>query len=228
MQGELLMFGADLSRWRARRQCWFFRDMLDPPFHAGRIRPVIAALRTALCALARDKRAALYAPVSPERKDIGFNLHADLFLTTRLWLVFDEVPDDETGASLFLSRADLFRLLRSIPGVPERVVRQVELLMTQPIARDSFDRLYAILHGENHDWNLLLTSGLQQEVTVVPFARGEGYLIDDREWLHGRNAVSRAVTARRFHRLTFGLRASTVAQQQHQRMALRAAADAER
>jgi hypothetical protein len=200
------MFAAKLSRWRVRGKLWFFRDMLVPPFDAGHIRPVFAALRTALVALARDERAALYAPVTPEKKDPGFSMHADLFLTTRLWLIFDNVPEDGTGASLFLSRAELLSVLRSIKAIPDRAVCQVATLMTRPIARDSFDRLYSILHGEHRDWHVSLSSVLRSKAATIPFGRGEGYLIDDREWLHGRAAASLAVTARRFHRITFGLR----------------------
>jgi hypothetical protein len=205
-QTAFLRFASNLHGWPVRSGLWLFRGMLDPPLEAGNIRALFALLRASLVTRARDSRAALYAPVSPERKDHGFKLHADLFLTTRLWLIFDDVPEDGTGASLFLSRGDLLSTLRTQKEIPTETVRKVFTLMTRPIARDSFDRLYGILHSERRRWSDSLYLALRDKTRAIPLYRGEGYLLDDRHWLHGRTPASQAVTAGRFHRLTFGLR----------------------
>jgi hypothetical protein len=206
LRTQLFHYARDLSTWPVERRLWLFRDMLTAPVTSKVLRAVFAYLRAALVRLARDARAALYAPVTPERRDLGFNLHADLFLTTRLWLVFDDVPRDGSGATQLLPRLDLINILDRVGSVPRRVVSRVSNLMSRPLAGDAFDELYGLLHGENKRWHGPLVAALRSRCASIPLRSGEGYLLDDREWLHGRRPVSRAVTARRFHRLTFSLR----------------------
>jgi hypothetical protein len=184
--------------------------MLDPPFDEKRISAVFALLRMALVALDRDERAALYSPVARREIDGGFDLHADLFLTTRVWLIFDDVPDDNTGASLFMSLPDLLGAIKSIKAVPDDTARYVARVMAGSVARDSFDKLHRILHSERNRWYEPLRRALQERTVAIRLRKGEGYLIDDRRWLHGRAVVSGAVTSKRFHRLTFGLRSEAV------------------
>jgi hypothetical protein len=195
-----------LREWPVGERVWFFRDLLAPPFHGGAIRVVLAALRAALVHIESDRRAALCAPVAPARKDAGFPLHADLFLTTRLWLIFDEVPEDGSGASLFLSRGAFVGVLRSVEAMPRDRVREVETLLTGQLARDSFDKLYGLLHGARHSWHQELRESLRRQADAILMKPGEGYLLDDRCWLHGRTASSGTVSSRRFHRLSFGMR----------------------
>jgi hypothetical protein len=205
-RAKLLEFAAHLHRFPGQSELCLFRDMLTPPLDGGRIRAVFALLRTALVTLLGDERAALCSPLPSARKDLGFRLHADLFLTTRLWLIFDDVPDDNTGASLFMTRRDLLKAVRSIRAIPEDTACFVAALLTKPIARDSFDRLYRLLHCSRNRWHEALRTALREKTSAVRFRSGEGYLIDDRRWLHGRTAVSGKVTSKRFHRLTYGLR----------------------
>jgi len=180
--------------------------MLSLPCDDRQMRAVFGLLREAVITLAGDERAALYSPVAARRKDSGFKLHADLFITTRIWLIFDDVPDDGTGASLFLSRRDLLQAIRSIDTIPNKVAGDVTALMTAPVARDSFEKLYWLLHSEQRRWHDDLNDALQERVKTIALHRGEGYLMDDRRWLHGRTPASGAVSALRFHRLAFGLR----------------------
>ena len=204
-RNKLFAFAAQLRDGPYREDLYFFRDMLGPPFDTRRIRVVFAMLRMALVMQADDERAALYSPVATERSDPGFELHADLFLTTRVWLIFDDVPDDGRGASLFLSRREVLRSIRSIPAIPEEQARSIAQLMTKPIARDSFGKLFTFLHSKRNPWYWPLRGALQRRQSSIALHRGEGYLIDDRRWLHGRTAVMGRVSSSRFHRLTYSL-----------------------
>ncbi len=201
---SMLYFAENLMRTSPGTESYFFRGMLAPDFTPRDIRVLFALLREAMVVVARDDSAALYSPVTPERKDPGFNLHADLFLTSRLWLLFDDVPRDGSGASLLLPRKELEKLLCDLSSVPFAVAHEVSTLMSKPLNHDSFDRLYGLLHGEERPWCEALNTAMKGCVKSIPLLSGEGYLIDDRHWLHGRTAVSKRVSSRRFHRLTFG------------------------
>jgi hypothetical protein len=209
LRRELLSYTNSLIDWSDRPDLLFFQQMLVPPFDDGRVRALFALLRTAFVRLAGDDRAALYSPVSRQLTDRGFELHADLFLTTRLWLIFDDVPADGSGTSLFLSRDALLQGIQAIGTMPKGTVRYIKALMTRPLSRDSFDELYRTIHSSRNCWYDSLKEEMRGRVRSISLRRGEGYLIDDRRWLHGRTATSGPVTSGRFHRLTFWLRSET-------------------
>lgn len=201
--------GNSLASIRLNSTVVFFRDLLAPALSSNELRVLFSMLREALIESRGGQATALYSPVTPERRDPGFNLHADLFLTTKLWLVFDDVPTDGTGASLLLPRAELVKIMRSSVALPSYALKEVTDLLDKPLRKDSFDRLYGLLHSETHQWCEGLNAKMKARVLSVEMHRGEGYLLDDRRWLHGRTAVSRSVSKWRFHRLTFGLRKAT-------------------
>jgi hypothetical protein len=205
LRRELLAFTADLPGSSDREDLRLFRDMLVPPFDQGQMRAVFSLFRTALVMIAEDERAALYSPVAPKSTDTGFKLHADLFLTTKVWLIFDDIPDDGSGASLFVTRRDLLQTVRSLQSIPAMTAAKIATLMTQRLKRDSFERLYWLIHSEQNRWHEPLMNALDEKVKSIALRRGEGYLMNDRRWLHGRTAASGAVTAKRFHRLSYEL-----------------------
>ena len=204
----LFRFAEGLMRISPQRDAYFFREMFSSDITSKEMRVTFALLREAMVQTAQDEAAALYSPVTQERKDLGFNLHADLFLTTRLWLIFDDVPLDNSGASLLLPEEKLCKLIQQFPAIPSRIAKEISSLMSQSLRRDSFNRLYNLLHDDKHPWCNELEKAMKQEVYRLSLRPGEGYLIDDRNWLHGRTAVSKRVSSRRFHRLTFGGRNS--------------------
>lgn len=75
--------------------------------------------------------------------------------------------------------------------------------LDRPLRFDSFDRFFEMVHGPN-PWSTELSNAMCDASFAIPFARGEGYLLHDRQWLHGRKPVSGAVRSFRFHRLVFG------------------------
>jgi hypothetical protein len=183
----------------------FFRRMLSPTLSSNEIRALFALLRVAFIEQDGDPAASLYSPVSPEKNDPGFNLHADLYLPTKLWLIFDDVPDDGSGASLFLTRKQLLRSMQSVAGVPKKAHQEVAQLLDLPLAKDSYNKMYDLIYDRSKPWCRRLQTAMTRDMQSVCLFRGEGYLIDDRNWLHGRSPVSQAVTERRFHRLTFDM-----------------------
>jgi hypothetical protein len=195
---------ASLSRVQLDDRMVLLRDLIGPYLDRAQLHRLLALLRGSLVKSAGDARASLYSPPSVARgKQNDFALHADLFVVDRLLLVFDDVPGDGSGRSIFLPRAAFVSLLERVRTMSAVARARIAGLLTAPIRRDSFNRLYALLHG-NHPWRDELAHALDRAQLVIGLGSGEGYLINDRHWLHGREAVSIRVGQQRFRRLIFG------------------------
>ena len=205
LRQQIEQFLPSLKTQPCGKKAVFFRRMLSPTLNSNEIRAVFALLRVAFIEQEGNPAASLYSPVSPEKNDPGFNLHADLYLPTKLWLIFDDVPDDGSGASLFLTRKQLLRSMQTVPGVPKKAHQEIAQLLDLPLAKDSYNKMYDLIYDRRKPWCQRLQTAMTRGMQSVCLYRGEGYLIDDRNWLHGRSPVSQAVTERRFHRLTFDM-----------------------
>jgi hypothetical protein len=203
----LRRFAAALQRFPVASRAIFFRRMIRGPLDRETLHGLFAGLRSAMVELAGDPRAALHSPVSRVRaSENEFQLHADLFVSERLLLLFDDVPNDGSGATLLLSRRRLLAGLRAM--TPERVRARIARCLTSTLRADAFKRLFDLLHGP-HPWRDALADFFDRAAERIELARGEGYLLHDRYWLHGREAVSGEVGTFRFHRLTYSPRQVT-------------------
>jgi hypothetical protein len=176
-------------------------NMLEPPVDSRILYSIFVVLRASMVATHRDSGIALFSPVKPERHDNGFPLHADLFLRSRLLIVFDDVMANCGGDSLFLGRDDLFEICDDI-GVPVSTKNRLRSMFESPCTNDCFDELYDLLHGA-HAWVDAMERSFEGRQQVISLKRGQGYLLDDRQWLHGRTATRIPVRMARFRRLVF-------------------------
>jgi hypothetical protein len=199
--GEIESFATSLSRTCPGGTLMLFDGLLGPPFDSGLLYSVLVSLRACLVAIYQDPAVALCTPVKAEQRDRGFPLHADLFTKKRLFIVFDDVEAEGGGESLFLNTESMFAILATdvVPGAAKTRIRR---LLKGQLAIDSFDELYDLLHG-SHAWVPHLEKSLQTSQHVLFLKRGQGYLLDDRRWLHGRNASRIPVRAARFRRFVF-------------------------
>jgi hypothetical protein len=205
IQEPLLACARSIGALRCGNKAIFFRDMISSRLSGPELHVIFALLREAIISMHANPAASLYSPVSPERKDPGFNLHADLYLTTKLWLIFEDVPNDGTGASLFLSRSAFLRCMRGVAAISKKASSEIVSLLDKPFARDSYNRMYDLIYDAKNYWCEEIQASMKKSSQTIPLFYGEGYLIDDRKWLHGRTPVSIAVSRRRFHRLTYDL-----------------------
>jgi hypothetical protein len=178
--------------------------MLNPPLESVRLWKLFTLLRSGLVKLTGDSKSALNAPVFAARFDDGFPLHADLFQTDRLWLVFDNVADTKGGASLFLPMGTLLNIVFSLECIPKKIAQQIRFLALG-VNKDSFDDFFILLYSKDNPWQSPLAREIDRAKKRIRFRRGEGYLIHDRHWLHGREPILASVPRSRFRRLVFGL-----------------------
>lgn len=203
----LVRFALDASeallRTRIGRKMRFFSGMFNKPLSAPVFHKCLALIRAGVVRLNHDPRSALHAPVQPERADAGFPLHSDLFLTDRLWLVFDDVPEGESGKALFLPRDAFDVAVRSNSLIPSATRRRLLTLMNGKIQGDSFDEFYDLVYLDK-PWTRSLSAAMTSNSWAIKFRSGEGYLLNDRRWLHGRTPVKGRVSSTRFRRLVYG------------------------
>ena len=181
----------------------FSRGLLNDEFTGEHLHKFFAVLRLILVGSSGQEMAAMYAPLGyVGRKAKGFPLHADLYVPNILWNVFDQVPEDGSGASTFLP-VSVFRILLDQNKVPVRHRLKLISCLEDDSSEDRFRNFYDLLYVQGEDWADRLCSQMNKEQFIVPLQYGEGYLLHDRKWLHGREVPSSGVTANRVRRLIF-------------------------
>jgi hypothetical protein len=174
------------------------RDLLDDTINGA----VIHHLFSLLADCPGDK--IIYAPIVPSNGFGGaFPLHSDLFRVGALFSVFDRVPEDPTGASTFLPTVQLLAILTGLDCVPPHVTERIASLLRDRTGDDHFDELFELLHDRRHPWTAKIDEILGKKRSLAKLRRGEGYLVDDRKWMHGRTGQRAQVTCDRMHRLAF-------------------------
>jgi hypothetical protein len=145
---------------------------------------------------------AMCVPPSPSPTGSDFALHSDLFPRRRLLVIFDQVSAPNWSGSLLLPWTRGFRLLNRA-GPPTAFQDRIRRLLELESRIDGFNNLFGLLYRTNWCQKARLSDSLHAAAVHVQFGRGEGYLIDDRRWLHGRRRTKIGVTRARFRRLVF-------------------------
>lgn len=178
--------------------CRLFDHGIDP--HV--VRFLFAAVQGQL-PRRHPKALALNIPIQPvEPLSSAFPLHADLFLQPILLTVFHRVPAEETGASTFLPVASLYQLLAEVASMPPSVAARVRTCFDDRFG-DHFDELVDVLYNPEHVWHADLRRRLHTSQQRARFIGGEGYVLDDRRWLHGRERQRCPVETDRLCRIVF-------------------------
>jgi hypothetical protein len=186
----------------------FLDRLLNRDLSGNGLQWLFAFFRETIVRLAGDEMAALSTPLGRVGPSVaGFPLHADLYPAETLFNVFDEVPSDDSGASLFLDFATLTKLMSEIAGVPSEIKELVHECREDVLTTDRFEDFYSALHSGNTPWKAELERAMLASAERIRLHGGQGYLLNDRKWLHGREAPTGGVSGRRLHRLVFNRRA---------------------
>ena len=199
---KIRAFAAEFLALSVGESIWFVSDLLGPNLDGPALHRLFGCVRHYLVELTHEPMSALYAPLSTVGTDAGdFPLHADLYIPQVLFNVFEAVPQDRSGASLFLPVSVFENILTS--EVPEEVSGSLLRCLREPIQQDSYERFFGLLHNRDAPWYGKLSRALQRHQLKVKLIAGQGYLIHDRLWLHGRTAPRGGVSGNRLHRLVF-------------------------
>jgi len=178
--------------------CDLFGDGLHPELYF-----YLFSLLRNLLSSDEGREAAIYAPIQPA-PPLGspFPLHADLFKGATLLTVFNNVPDDDSGASLFLRFEKFSQLIEEIGQMPSDIKERIRRLNDNR-DEDHYDEFIDLLYNPGHSWHDQLEQVLIKNQLSVKLGMGQGYILDDRQWLHGRSMQSRPVEMDRLYRLVF-------------------------
>jgi hypothetical protein len=217
---ELTDFALSLCRIKQPAGVMLFTRLLSEPLDGRLLRRVFALLRTSIANILGDERYSLYAPLGTTGMRAGdFGLHADLYMPEILFNVFENVPGDGSGASEFLPVRTLLGLTDEIDAVPKRARARLKACFRDARRADRFNELYGLLHYTERPWAKSLRAAMSDGRRSILLGAGEGYLLHDRTWLHGRTAPTGGVPVSRLHRLVF----NTLALQRKIKVSLRAA-----
>lgn len=208
---DLMHFAKSLYNVQVSDKLMFFTDMTYPHLDGRSLSFLFGFFRAALTALSRDPLSALYQPLRPKRRGKEFLLHSDLYIPVILFNIFDEVSNDSSGASVFFPISSLIELLPRISTLPIETRKKITENLTGMHAEDRYQENFYLVHGHEHEWSDELGKRMQQRQLRIRFDSGQGYMIHDRKWLHGREALNGKLSSKRLHRLVFNNRQAQLA-----------------
>lgn len=209
LRHDLELFAESIYNLHISKCIMFFSNLLDEDFDGRGLHLLFACLRDSLVKLTGDPMSALYAPLGTTTNSVirsagaDFLLHADLYTPNILFNVFEDVTPNSSGASLFLQTSSLCDILVGIKTLSSVNINRILNCLTATDREDRYTEFFNLLHSREHEWVNELEDELHTRQMHIKLEKGEGYLIHDRLWLHGREAPSTRVTQKRLHRLIF-------------------------
>lgn len=204
---DLMFFAKDLYGLQISNQLMLFTSLIDKDLSGRGLHYLFAFLRAALVSCSRDPLSALCQPISrSQKRGSEFLLHSDLYVPAILFNVFDDVENDSSGASLFLSVSSTIEILSQAGSLPLEVRLRITDNLTGMHDKDFYEENYDLLHGCAHQWTQDLERRMMKQQLRIKLFSGQGYMIHDRKWLHGREALRGRLSSKRLHRLIFNTR----------------------
>jgi hypothetical protein len=200
LKHDVKRLATELSRLSTPIGVLFLRDLFRNELEGRGLRLLLAAVRHRLANETWIRASPMFPPTS--RSALRFPLHADLWGPGLLLNVYERPARDGSGESLILSIAHLKQAL-SEANVPSPVRAEIASCLSGARHEFRFERLRELLHAQQNPWHERLDRELQRRTWSFWFDRGEGYLLHDRRWLHGRERIRVRSSDRRFFRLVF-------------------------
>jgi hypothetical protein len=203
LRREALAFAEGLAQTRVRSGLVILHDLFDRAIDGHSIHALFSLLCDAFTKLQGESNACLHPPLEPVRRDTGFPVHADLWRPEMLLHIYDDVAVDRGGASTFLCFEDFVDALSSCASMPGAARARAIGELTGVHREFAYQRFYNLLYARRHAWHAELGTAINKRLLRLHLGRGDGYILHDRSWLHGRDPVRGAVSRWRMHRLVF-------------------------
>ncbi|MBV8253616.1 MAG: hypothetical protein JO154_13495 [Chitinophaga sp.] len=187
-------------------ELFFFDKIISEYFSSEAFRFLLSSIRAVLCTRRSDNMGSLYPPLSTAKPNNTFPIHCDFYIPTQLWNIFDEVPEGNQGTSLLLPVDVLLnKVIKSIPNFPQEKAAHVKNLFKDKVVNNdhAYYDLFSTLHNKENWWVNDISREIDKYVITLKLNRGQGYMVNDRKWLHGRGYTADEVTIKRLHRLLF-------------------------
>lgn len=201
---ELLQSARSLYRMRVTNRLLLLREMIGEEISGATLHYLFSYYQFCFGCLTGQPDAAMYAPLGDlSESGFPFPLHADLYVQQHLMIVFDNIPADGSGQTLLLPTENFLKILDSLKTMPEEAKERLRRLLTERHSEDHFNDFFPLLYQKEAPWLTELNEALEAQRLMLKFLSGEGFILHDRLWLHGRTAPSGGVYQDRLHRLIF-------------------------
>ena len=190
----------------------------DDGLRADRMLAFVGWLRAVMLELTGDAMGSMACPTTESGNDIDresgkktdgrLPLHADMWIPGVLFNVFYHVTPGH-GLTTLLSVDDLWPALHDF-GMDPQTIAELQQIVDEAGSCDSYVAFASRLY-DDPEWGLTLADFLDARAHTAPLGSGEGYLVDDRRWLHGRTAlpgdlVPAELRPHRMYRLAYNTR----------------------
>lgn len=203
---KVLKISDSVAKIKLKEELYFFDKMIGGTLTSEAFQFLISCMRADLSTRRGDEMGALYPPLSTAKPNNKFPVHCDFYFPIYLWNIFDEVPEGNQGASLLLKVDVLLnKIIKQIPNFPPATEAHVRSLFKDKVQNNdhAYYDLFSILHSKENWWAEEIENGISNYVLTLKLNRGQGYMVNDRKWLHGRGFTADEVTIKRLHRLLF-------------------------
>ena len=207
---EFKLFAQSLYNLDVANRLMLFTDMLNDELDGSTLRRLYGLLRDALVSFSKDPLSAMCQPIKAQKVGKDFPLHSDLYIPVILFNIFQDVPNDARGSSLFLPVSEVVQLLRGLKTLPPDTRNRMIDNLTNIHRDDRYEESFQLIHG-GHAWTDELEQRMRQRQLRIKLYSGQGYMLHDRRWLHGRDDVNGGLTHKRLHRLIFNNRKAQLA-----------------
>ncbi len=184
----------------------FFKNMINKNITFNGLHCFFAALREILIRKMNDRWSVIYSPVFTQQKnnEREFPLHYDMFIPKILFMIYNNVPQGRQGASTFLSTKELKKILSKTKLFPSKKRKLVmDMLRKTERKGDQYGAFMDLIHDKNNEWYKELHDKMESKKQIVKFKAGEGFLVHDRLWMHGRTKTRKNVNIKRLMRFVF-------------------------
>lgn len=135
-----------------------------------------------------------------------FAPHCDLWIPHLLANVIGRAVPGQ-GASSLLAIDEMWAVLSDV-GLPGEAQGKLRDAIAESGACDYYHQFASLLYGDGQPWEHDVGSALFEASQIVWLGPGQGYLVDDRRWLHGRTgldprALPHHVRHNRLYRLAY-------------------------
>jgi hypothetical protein len=156
---------------------------------------LIGWMRAAIVHITGEPSSAIAAPTgssgqaddaSGPEGDNSFEPHSDMWIPALLFNIFNRAVPGQ-GESTLLAVDELWDIATAV-GMPADTLRELRLAVVEAGECDYFDHFNGLMYGDQ-PWAEALKAALFEASMTVPMTPGQGYLVNDRRWLHGRTAL---------------------------------------
>jgi hypothetical protein len=180
----------------------FFTDLINSRVHGKLFHFMFALMRAYLVEITGDEMAALNSPLTAGKGENDFPLHCDLYVPHHLFNVMEQVADHRSGHSTFIQTSVLWNdILPQVKNMDTKTRKYLHTLVHKTIRSDNYDRFFGTLYDEK--WEIEVKQLLKKQCLRIRLEKGEGYLLNDRLWMHGRDITRGGVSSKRLHRLIY-------------------------